>query len=79
MGSKSKVVADQVLSLAAEHGVTSELDRIDNITNIFSRLSGDDVELDEVEVLLVYFVRRGIISQEEMFSLLERYLDETKS
>jgi hypothetical protein len=72
-------VADHVLALAAENGVTVELDRIDNMASTFSKLSGDDVELDEIEVLLVHLAREEIISQEEMFSLLEGYLDESKS
>ncbi|MEJ3598211.1 hypothetical protein [Pseudomonas bubulae] len=79
MDSKSNVVADQILALAAEHGITAHLDRIDNIANTFSRLSGGDVELDEVEVLLVHLARKEVISQEEMFSLLKGYLDESKS
>lgn len=79
MESKSRRVADQILALATEHGVTAELDRIDNIANTLSGLSGDDVKLDEIEVLLVHLARKEIISQEELFSLLEGYLDESKS
>lgn len=79
MGSKYNSVADQVLALAEEHGITAELGRIDNMANTFSRLSGDDVKLDKIEVLLIHLVRKEAISQEEMFSLLEGYLDESKS
>lgn len=79
MSSKYNSVKVQVLALAEEHGITAELDRIDNMANTFSGLSGDDVKLDEIEVLLVHLARNEIISQEEMFSLLEGYLDESKS
>lgn len=79
MDNKFSSVADHVLALAAQHGITAELDRIDNIANTFSRLSGDDVKLDEIEVLLLHLARKEAISQEEMFSLLEGYLDESKS
>lgn len=79
MSSKYNSVKVQVLSLAEEHGITAELDRIDNMANTFSGLSGDDVKLNEIEVLLVHLARNEIISQEEMFSLLEGYLDESKS
>jgi len=79
MGSKYNSVADQVLALAEGHGITAELGRIDNMANTFSRLSGDDVKLDKIEVLLIHLVRKEAISQEEMFSLLEGYMDESKS
>lgn len=79
MNNKFSSVADHVMALAAQHGITAELDRIDNMANTFSRPSGDDVKLDEIEVLLVHLARNEIISQEEMFSLFEGYLDESKS
>lgn len=79
MESKSSRVADKILALANEHGVTAELDRIDNIANTFSGLSGDNIKLDEIEVLLAHLARKEVISQEELFSLLEGYLDESKS
>ena len=79
MDSKPNFVADHVLALAAQHGITAELDRIDNMANTFSGLSGDDVKLDEIEVRLVHLARKEAISQDEMFSLLEGYLDESKS
>jgi hypothetical protein len=72
-------VADHIRRLASEHGVASKPDRIDNMANTFSRLSGNDVILDEIENLFVHLARGEIISQEEMFSLLEEYLDESKS
>lgn len=79
MENKYGSVAETVLALAAEHGITAEPDRIDNIANTFSRLSDDEVKPDGIEILLVHLARKNIISQEEMFSLLEGYLDESKS
>lgn len=54
-------VADFVEKLAAQHGVTGELDRVDRIASTFTRLSGDDVELDRIERLLVSLGRKGIL------------------
>ena len=54
MDNKFSSVADHVLALAAQHGITAELDRTDNITNTFSKLSGGEVRLDEIEILLVH-------------------------
>lgn len=79
MDNKFSSVADHVFSLAAKHGITAELDRTDNMANTFSRLSGDEVRLDEIEILLVHLARKEIISHEELFSLVEQYLDESKS
>lgn len=78
MSNKSSSVVDQVLALAAQHGVTAKLDRIDNMANTFSELSGDEVRLDEIEILLVHLARKEIISQEKLFSLVEQYQDELK-
>jgi hypothetical protein len=79
MENKYGSVAEMVLTVAAEHGISSELDRIDNMVTTFSRLSGNDVELDDIEILLAHLARKNVISQEEVFSLLEEYLNESKS
>ncbi|WP_230384453.1 hypothetical protein [Pseudomonas putida] len=72
-------IAEFVEKLAAEHGVTGEMDRIDRIASTFTRLSGDDVELDRIERLLVSLGRKGILDQEEVFLLVEQYLDHEKN
>lgn len=72
-------IAEFVKKLAAEHGVTGEMDRIDRIASTFTRLSGDDVELDRIERLLVSLGRKGILDQEEVFLLVEQYLDHEKN
>ncbi|WP_139202107.1 hypothetical protein [Pseudomonas sp. NFACC25] len=79
MDNKFSNVADHVLALAAQHGITVELDRTDNMTNTFSKLSGGEVRLDEIEILLVHLAGKEIISQEKLFSLVEQYLDESQS
>ncbi|MCS4061707.1 hypothetical protein [Pseudomonas putida] len=71
-------VAELVIALAAKHGITAEMDRIDRLASTFTSLAGDDVKLDEIEILLVHLARKEIISQEELFSLVEKYLDESK-
>ncbi|AYN11768.1 hypothetical protein [Pseudomonas putida] len=71
-------VADFVEKLAAQHGVTGEMDRIDRMASTFTRLSGDDVELDRIERLLVSLGRKGILDLEDIFALEEQYLDHEK-
>lgn len=72
-------IADFVEKLAAQHGLTGEMDRIDMMASTFTRLSGDKVELDRIERLLVSLGRKGILDQEDIFSLVEQYLDHEKN
>lgn len=71
-------VAELVIALATKYGITAEMDRIDRLASTFTSLAGDDVKLDEIEILLVHLARKEVISQEELFSLVEKYLDESK-
>lgn len=72
-------VADFVEELAAEHGVTGEVDRIDRIASTFTKLSGDDVELDRIERLLVGLGRKVVLDLDDIFQLMEQYLNHEKN
>lgn len=68
-----------VRALAKLHQITDKQDRIDNLAFTLTRLSGDEVVLDEVERLIVKLARADVISQDQAFLLLERYLDEKET
>jgi hypothetical protein len=50
----------------------------DVLANHITRLSSDDVELDEVEQLLIALQRAGHLSRAEMVRLQVSYLREAK-
>lgn len=76
MASEMKSVAEYVRALANEHGVSDEEDRYDRMARVISGLSGDDVELDSVERLLVALSKKGIISGTERVLIHQKYLNE---
>lgn len=68
-------VEEYVRALASAHGVTPEEDAYDRMAHVLTKLSGDDVELDEVERLLVGLKRKGVIEKTEMLMLQLEYLE----
>lgn len=74
MASAKGDVEEYVRALAAEHGVTLEQDAYANMAQVFTNLSGDDVQLDEVEQLLVGLKRKGVLQGPEMILLQAEYL-----
>ena len=65
-----------VANLALQHGVTYVKTRGDEFAEAVTRLSGDDVNTDATENLLVALVRRGIIDDHGLVSLLGQHLEE---
>lgn len=71
-------VATQVRRLAETHNVTAELDAVSRMAATITRLTGDVVELDNVEQLLVNLKRKGILSKSEILTLQGEYLQEKR-
>jgi hypothetical protein len=69
MTGKQRSVAEYVKALALEYGVSGEEGLYDRMARVISGLSGDDVELDGVEQLLVGLKRKGVIDGTEMLLL----------
>ncbi len=65
-----------IRDLAACHDITAEPDDYDRLATNLSRLAGDDVTLDDVEMLLVHLARRGIVSGPERQKLHVAYIGE---
>jgi len=71
-------VESQVRRLAKAHKVTAELDDLSRMAVVISQLSGDDIELDDVEQLLVNLKKKGVLSTPEVLTLQGRYLEEKR-
>ena len=71
-------VAARVRTLARQHKVAYVPLPRDRLAHHITRPSGDDVELDEIEQLLVALQRSGHLSRTEMVHLQAAYLRETR-
>ena len=66
---KVRSLAEEIRALARQHGVVYEPTPLDELGNAITRLAGDDVELDETQLLLVALVRAGVLTKEKSASL----------
>jgi len=69
-------VGEHIRRLAAQHNVAYAKTAGDELACAITRLSGDDVEMDEVELLLIALERAGVVSSEEVLPLHVSYLRE---
>ena len=67
-----------ILDLASRNGVIYKKGPHDDLAKVITELSGDKVEPDSVEDLLVALARAGVIDGGDLVVLLGRYLDEKK-
>jgi hypothetical protein len=67
-----------IRDMAAKHDVTYVPTQSDLLANHITRLSSDNVKLDEVEYLLIALQRAGHITRDEVVQLQARYLREVK-
>jgi len=65
-----------IAELASKYGVIYKKTEMDELAEYLTRLSDDEVVLDDHECLIVALVRRGIISNEQMMKLHHGYLKE---
>lgn len=63
-----------IRNLAAEHSVTYEETATDRLAGHITRLSGDDVQLDDTQLLLLALRRGGHITGTRVMELLGAYL-----
>lgn len=71
-------VKDFIERFAAARGVVYQRTRLDDLAETITRLSGDDVQLDPTEKLLVTLKRKGHLSGPQIMRLLANYLKERK-
>jgi hypothetical protein len=70
--------AVHIRKMARDKRVTYLRSERDVLAHHITRLSGDDVELDEIEQLLVALQRNGYLTRTEMVKLQASYLREAQ-
>lgn len=70
--------AAAIRALAERHNVAYTRTATDVWASHVTRLAGDDVELDEIELLLIALQRSGHLSRPEALQLQVNYLREAK-
>jgi GrpB-like predicted nucleotidyltransferase (UPF0157 family) len=68
----------QIDLLAAQHDITYQKTQLDELADTYSRLSDNEVELDETELLLLELDRAGILTGKDNGLLHLQYLHEQK-
>lgn len=71
---KLRSAEEEILALAREHGVTYQPTELDELADTFARLSGDDVELDDTELLLLALEKAGHLSTRDANRLHIAYM-----
>jgi hypothetical protein len=75
-----QLTAEQTIRhLASQHGITHQHSKLDELGEAFSRLSDNEVELDETEWLLVELDRANILTGLENTRLHAQYLRQRQS
>lgn len=67
---------DYILGLASTHGVAYVETPTDKQADAITRLSDDDVHLDEIERLLIALERAGVVASDSVVPLHINYLRE---
>lgn len=70
--------ASVIRRMAARNNVTASLSENDAFAHHVTRLSGDDVLLDDVEQMVIALQRAGLLSRVQAVRLQARYLRENK-
>ena len=71
---KLRSAEEEILALAREHGVTYQPTELDELADTFARLSGDDVQLDDTELLLLALEKAGHLSTRDANRLHIAYM-----
>jgi hypothetical protein len=70
--------ASVIRRMAARNNVTASVSENDLFAHHVTRLSGDDVLLDDVEQMVIALQRAGLLSRVQAVRLQARYLRETR-
>jgi hypothetical protein len=69
-------IASYVAKLARQHGVRPARTPLDDLADVVTRLSDDDVTSDPTQETIVALARAQVIDPRSMLSLLSGYLHE---
>lgn len=67
---------EYVVGLAQQHGITYVRTPYDELAEAITRLSDDDIEMDDVELLLIALERAGVVPSANILPLHYGYLKE---
>lgn len=73
-----ETIASLIRDMARRHNVAYAKSARDELAAQYTRLAGDDVQLDEVEQLLIALQRNGHLSRPELVRLQAKYLLESR-
>ena len=73
---KTRAAQNEILALARKHGVAYKPMPLDKLGEAMSRLAGDDVELDDTELLLLALERAGHLSAKDANRLHVAYMNQ---
>ncbi len=76
MNNQAVKTAETIRALAARHGIAYVATGTDEWAAHITRLAGDDVALDSVELLLIELQRTGHLTNPEALTLQVNYLRE---
>jgi hypothetical protein len=71
---KVRSAKEEIVALARKHGVTYQPTTLDGLADDITRLSGDDVQLDHTELLLLALERAGHLSTKDANRLHAAFL-----
>jgi hypothetical protein len=75
---RASYTASVIRRMAARNNVTASVSENDLFAHHVTRLSGDDVLLDDVEQMVIALQRAGVLSRVQAVRLQARYLRENK-
>jgi hypothetical protein len=75
---RDSYTASVIRRMAARNNVTASVSENDLFAHHVTRLSGDDVLLDDVEQMVIALQRAGHLSRVQAVRLQARYLRETR-
>ncbi len=78
-GTQQNDTATAIRALVERHGITYVPTTTDAWARHVTRLAGDGVQLDEIELLLIALQRAGHLSRPDALALQVKYLREAKS
>jgi len=69
-------IKDRIHDLAKEHGLFYVSHPLDGFAAAITHMSGDDIKMDDTELLIVALVRAGVVAKKDVPSLYSKYLRE---
>jgi len=77
VGNAFESAESRIHRLADEHGVVVHRSQLDDLADAITRMSGDDVLLDDTQRLLIALSDRGLVTAQQRMDLNIRYMRET--